>query len=126
MRITRKPGLFVLLLFTLFMVLLRPVQSRAQKLDKIMGKLEKAFLSGDHRQIKKQHNTLRGKVKKKILSVQDSIEYLYAESRVHRLNGNYRKSEEFAAAYVGKAETKIGENSLHCEVVVGKRKHKYI
>jgi len=106
-----KSGYIILFCFTLVYFLLNPAESRAQLLEKIMPNLEKAFVTGDHRQITKQHNKLKGKVKKKILSVQDSIEYLYAESRVHRLKGNLRNAEELAAAYVNKAETKIGENS---------------
>ena len=100
----------VLLLQAVFLIL--PVAVvKAQRIEKVVSRLEVAFITGDYKKINSGYKELQSRVKGRQLDVQDSIRYLYASARFSRIRGNFSASEDQAAACLEKAAARLGENS---------------
>ena len=82
-----------------------------RRIAKFFKKLESAFLVGEADLITRYHSKLQSITDGKVLSVQDSVLMMYAESRFQRWAGNYDASEALAARYLRIARKRLGENS---------------
>lgn len=89
----------------------KPAVGQQRRIAKFMEKLETAFLVGESDLIKRYHSKLQTITEDKVLSIQDSVRLMYAESRFQRWAGNFDSSEVLAARYLKKAEKRLGENS---------------